>query len=115
MLDRLDYYGIAANEDIVDQETSAKALQSLIIPVLEARRKLAEAENNRDAFLLAIESNTQLCQALRTNIDGTLANVKKISAPPAPRGKVLTQKESELFYLYREKHSGLVVGDGTER
>ena len=115
MLDRLDYYGIAANEDIVDQETSAKALQSLIIPVLEARRKLAEAENNRDAFLLAIESNTQLCQALHKIIDGTSANAKKIPAPPAPRGKVLTQKESELFYLYREKHSGLVVGDGTER
>ena len=87
MLDRLDYYGIAANEDIVDQETPARALQSLILPVLEARRKLAEAENNRDAFLLAIESNTQLCQALRTNLDGTSANVKKYRRHQLHAGK----------------------------
>ena len=87
MIDQLNYYGIAANEDIVDQETPARALQSLILPVLEARRKLVEAENNRDAFLLAIESNNQLCQAIRTNIDGTSANVKKYRRHQPHAGK----------------------------
>mmetsp|Transcript_36927 Transcript_36927/g.62818 ORF Transcript_36927/g.62818 Transcript_36927/m.62818 type:complete len:202 (-) Transcript_36927:65-670(-) len=66
MFDReLDYYGITSVKTrISGQNFLPNIIGSFELQVIEAKKKLAEAEMRRDAVTMALEWNHEVCQAI---------------------------------------------------
>ncbi|KAL7548394.1 hypothetical protein ACHAWF_016834, partial [Thalassiosira exigua] len=118
MFDReLDYYGISMRNGIIDQESVAKVIDSLVTQLAEAQKKLDVAKNNHLMFLVAVECCNQFRRSRinNPNEDSVEIMIKKSHKLWKELDKTthLSNKErKDILNTYLERHFGLTVAQG---